>query len=210
LTLDHTLRRLAFAVRVDDHFSREPIREPLDVKLNTQEPPVTSREGSRRHVDGTYRWADLTDGLRHVSFASPTGQWVRWDPTPLDVVVPIADPTTAMRIEMWPTPLASAPVGVTALRAKLVGAAVANLRVEIDGFGVASSGRWTCADAFGELLYPLPGGPWPRTSKGELDLVVTIPGRTVTSTQRAGSSPVPGARFAVAPQAEARIRINVT
>ncbi len=210
MSTDALVSRLAFAIRVDDHFSQQPIGEPVDILLSTRERPVMSREGSRRHADGTYRWANLADGLRHLTFRSPSGRWRRWDPAPLDVVVPVPDPGTALRIEMWPTTWATVPEGVAAIRAKLVGSAVAGLRVEIDGFGVPSSDRWTRADALGELIYLLPGARWPRTTTGALDLTATVPGRTVVSTQRAGDSAVLGARFSIRPQGQTRIRIHVT
>jgi hypothetical protein len=211
VSADHVLQRLAFALRVDEHFSRLPVTEELDLRLDTGEPSVYARNGGHRHDDGTYRWANLTDGLRQISFRSPSGRYVRWDPAPLDVVVPIADPLHAVAIEMWPTPLAAAPAGVTAVRAKLIGTGVAGARVQIDGTGVTPTGRFTFADADGELLYLLPGGPWPFTTTGALDLTITIPGRTVTSVEvRPGPVLFAGAQFAVPPQRETRIRAHVT
>src|SRR6185436_10823748 len=130
----------------------------------------------------------------------PTGRWVRWDPAPLDVVVPIPDPATALSVEVWPTPLAPVPPGVTAIRGKLLGSGVAGLRVEIDGTGAAPSGRWTFADAQGELLYLLPGGPWPMTPAQLLDLTVTIPGRTVAAVELIpGPTTFAGAQFQIPP-----------
>jgi hypothetical protein len=203
--------RLAFALRVDEHFSGLPLEEIVDVRLDTGEPAVGSRAGGPRHGDGTYRWANLPDGLHRVSLRSPSGRWVRWDTAPLDVVVPIPEPMTALRAEMWPTPLATAPPGMSALRAKLLGTGVAGLRVEISGTGAPPTGRWTLADAQGELLYLLPGGPWPMTTARLLDLTVAIPGRTV-----AGVDVIPGpvsfagAQFRIPPQREIRARIHVT
>lgn len=211
MVADRLLHRLAFAVRVDDHFSRRPLEEQLALELHTGEGPVSSRGGTPRHDDGTYRWANLSDGLHRLTVRSPSGRFVRWDPGPIDVVVPVADPRHALAVEMWPTPLAAVPPGVSAVRAKLVGAGVAGLRVEIAGTGTPPTGRWTKADAQGELLYLLPGGPWPLTSAGALDLTVSVPGRTVTGVQVIpGPSVFAGAQFTIAPSRETRVRIQLS
>lgn len=211
MAADHTVHRLGFALRVDEHFSRAPLGEVVDVRLDTGEPPVRAPAGGPRHGDGTYRWANLADGLRRVSLRAASGRWVRWDPAPLDVVVPIPAPAAALVVEVWPTPLASAPPGVSAIRGKLVGAGVAGLRVEIGGTSAAPTGRWTLADAQGELLYLLPGGPWPMTAARLLDLTVTIPGRTVAAVEvLPGPTSFPGARFEIPPQREIRARFHLT
>jgi hypothetical protein len=208
--------RLAFAVRIEDHFSREPVAEELEVRLDTGEPPVAARTGGHRHADGTYRWADLVDGLRTLSIRSASGRWTRMDPTPIDVALPLtaAEAQTAVRIEMWPTPAADPPPGVPAIRGVLAGAAVAGLRVEIDGTAAPDpTGRFTVADAGGELLFPLPGGPWPRTADGRLDLTVVVPGRTVVAVDVVSDSPITsfaGPQFHIAPDRASRVRFHVT
>ncbi|WP_437322179.1 hypothetical protein [Sorangium sp. So ce394] len=210
MVADLFVHRLAFALRVDEHFSREPLGEPVEVRLDTGEPAVDSLSGSARHSDGTYRWANLSDGLRRVTLRSASGRWVRWDPAPLDVVVPVPDQKTALVVEMWPTPLAAAPPGVSTIRGKLVGAGVAGLRVEIDGTGAPPTGRWTFADAQGELMYLLPGGPWPMTAARLLDLTISIPGRTVAGVEvLPGPTSFTGAQFAIPPQREIRARFHV-
>ncbi len=212
MTADHFLYQLGFALRVDDHFSRQPVGEELDVRVDTGEPPVTSRSGAHRHDDGTYRWANMKSGLRHVSIRSASGRWVRWDPGPIDLVVPIPDPTKAVAVEVWPTPLADPPSGVGAIRGKLLGTAVAGLRVEINPTPPAAAvGRWTHTDAQGEFLYLLPGGPWAITARGAMDLTITIPGRSVTSSDvRPNPVPFAGARFEIPPLQETRVRFQVT
>lgn len=210
MVADSFVHRLGFAVRIEDHFSSIPVGEALDVALDTREAPVLSRDGRPRFDDGTYRWADLADGMRHLSVHSPSGRWVRWDPTPVSVVVPIADPMTALHVEMWPTPLASAPPGVSAIRGKLIGSGVAGARVQIEGTGATPTGRFTFADESGELLYLLPGGPWPLGATGNLALTITIPGRTITSSDVISSDSWPGDQFEIPPQREMRVRFHVT
>jgi len=209
LTADTIQHRLSFALRVADHFSNISVDETLDVKLDTRERPVTSQAGLVRHDDGTYRWADLRDGLREVTIASPSRRWTTWTPGPLAVSVPLADPQTAVRYEMWPTPLASAPPGVSAIRGKLLGSAVSGARIEINGTAMAPTGRYTLADAAGEFLYLLPGGPWPVTVNGALDLQITVVTRTVSGGDIAGIGSFVGAQFELPPSREMRIRFHV-
>lgn len=206
--IEHVRHRLAFAVRVDEHFTKEPLAEALDVRLSSGERAVGSPSGGVRHGDGTYRWVNLADGLRHVTLRAASGRWVRWEPAPVQVVVPIADPRTALRVEVWPTPLAAAPPGVSAIRGKLVGAAVGALRIEINGTGAAPTGRWTRSDADGEFLYLLPGGPWPITAARTLALTVAIFGRAVARVDVGGAS-FAGPQFEISPQREVRARFHV-
>jgi hypothetical protein len=142
---------------------------------------------------------------------SPSGRWVRWDAAPIAVAVPLADRGHAVAVEMWPLPVATPEPGIAAVRARLVGSGVAGLRVEIDGHATATpSGRWTRADAQGELLFPLPGGPWPLTDDGRLDLEVRVPGRLVTAVEIVPAAPLPGARFSLPADRVSRVRIHVT
>jgi hypothetical protein len=208
---DRTQHELAFALRVDDHFSRLPVGEELDVRVHTGEASVATRAGTLRHDDGTYRWANLGDGLRHVTVAARSGRWVRWDPAPVDLVVPIADRSKAIAVEMWPTPLAAPPAGIGAIRGKLLGAAVGKLRVEINPSPPATAiGRFTLSDEQGEFLYLLPGGPWALTARGAMDLTITIPGRAVASVDvHARPTPFIGPRFEIPTRLESRVRFHV-
>jgi hypothetical protein len=208
-TIEH---RLAFALRVEDHFSGLAVGEELDVALDTGERAVTAAAGTLRHPDGTYRWSDLIDGTRRISIRSRSGQWMRAEPDPIEIDLPLAQPRHAVRIELWPTPLAAAPLGVPAIRGVLIGAAVAGLRVEIDGTATTTpTGRFTRADAAGELLFPLPGGPWPLTAAGDLDLTAVVPGRVVTSIEVVSEDTVfftP--QFAIPAARVSRVRFHVT
>ncbi|HLU65670.1 MAG TPA: hypothetical protein VKZ63_05315 [Kofleriaceae bacterium] len=208
MTPDAVVHLLAFAVRAEDHFTAEPVDETLDVTLDTGEPPVTSREGGTRHGDGTYRWANLPGGARRLTVRSTSGRWVRWDPSPIDLVIPVAEPTEPVRVEMWPTPRA-APVA-PALRGKLVGAAVAGLRVEIRGTGDPATGQFTRADEQGELLYPLAGRVWPMDGAGRLDLTVVVPGRTVSAVAVWPDPPAAGDQLLVPADRTSRVLIHVT
>ena len=204
--------RLGLAVRIEDHFSLVPIEELLDVRVDTGEPPVRARTGGTRHDDGTYRWADLVDGPRRLTVRSGTGAWLRWDPLPIPVDVPPVDPQIALRIEMWPSASATPPPGVPAIRGTLAGAGVIGERVEIDGTGTTTpTGRWTRADAAGDFLFPLPGGPWPMTPAGALDLTIVVPGRTVTSIDVLPDlAAFGGPQFHLSPDRISRVRFHVT
>ncbi|MEO8553799.1 MAG: hypothetical protein ABI678_27690, partial [Kofleriaceae bacterium] len=76
MTADVIRHRLAFALRVEDHFSASPIDETLDIAIDSDESGVRSRAGSLRHDDGTYRWSDLGDGIRELTITSPSKRWV--------------------------------------------------------------------------------------------------------------------------------------
>ncbi len=176
---EHSISRLSFVVRVRDHFSLEPVDEALSMELDSRHSPVPAANGSLRHADGTYRFADLPPGSYLLAPHSPSGRWVRWDASPIEVSVPTADPRSPLVVDMWPSALATARPGVCAVRGKLVGPTISGLRVEIDGEGALPSGRWTLADEHGEFLFTLPGGPWPLTARGTLALRANVPGRAI-------------------------------
>lgn len=211
MTADVTVHRLGFALRVEDHFSIMPVPEELEVSIDTGHGVVATALGRTRHDDGTYRWIDLGDGLHRLTIRSGSGRWRRWTVDPIEVFVPLLDPQVPVRVEMWPTPMMDVP-GVPAIRGKLVGTGVAGLRVEIDGTGTtAPTGRWTRADDFGELLFPFPGGPWPMTADGALDLTAVVPGRTVTSVDVLPDlASFGGAQFHIASDRISRVRFHVT
>jgi hypothetical protein len=211
MTVEH---RLGFALRVDDHFTVTPVGEELQVALDTGEPVVRAPSGSARHDDGTYRWADLPDGARKLTIRSRGGRWLRWDSAPIDVFLPLTNPQQPVVVEMWPAPIAAPPPGVPAIRGKLLGANVAGLRVEIDGTGTTAPSptlRWTRANEHGELLFPLPGGPWPRTAAGALALTVAVPGRTVTTVDVIPDlASFGGSQFELAADRVSRVHFHVT
>lgn len=210
MTADVIGHRLAFALRVEDHFSATPVDETLDIAIDSKTPPVSSRAGSVRHDDGTYRWCDLGDGQRALTITSPSGRWISWNPAPLTISVPLVDPRAAVKYEMWPTPLASVRPGVSAIRGKLLGAAVARLRVMIRGAGQPPTGRYTFSDEAGEFLYLLPGGHWPITTTGMLDLQISVLGRTVTGGVIAGDGSFATDQFELSPSRDMRVRFHVT
>lgn len=177
--------RLTFALRFDDHFLRRPIEEDLD--LFTTSPggrvlrPLPAPSPARyRHGDGTYRFVDLPDGNYPISFRSPAGGVVSWDP-PLSVAAPLADPRTAVARDLWPSAQAAVPSGMTALRGKLAGVGANGLKIEIAGAADAFD-RFTRADATGEFLFPLPARVKPETD-GRIKLKARVAGgaKTVAS-----------------------------
>ena len=98
------------------------------------------------------------------------------------------------------------------IRGVLAGASVGGARVEIDGNGTTTpTGRFTLADAAGELLFPLPGGPWPLTLDGRLDLAITVVGRVVTGVDVVSDQlSFPGSQFHIAADRVSRVRFHVT
>jgi hypothetical protein len=210
MSVDTFTRTLSFALQPIDHFSRAPVPEELQISLDSREPAVRSPAGGFRHSDGSYRWINVGNGAHTAVVQSKLGHWTSWSPGPLSISLPLTDPATAIGVELWPTPRASVPAGVSAVRGKLEGAgSVAGLRVAIDGTGVASLGRWTKTDADGEFLYLLPGGPWPLSAHGQLDLTAVVTGRTITSTIMLGGATTSGARFLIPPQREVRVRFQL-
>jgi hypothetical protein len=210
VTADVIRHRLAFALRVEDHFSASPIDETLDIAIDSEEAGVRSRAGSLRHDDGTYRWSDLGDGIRELTITSPSKRWINWEPVPLEVSVPLADPREAVRYEMWPTPLASVTPGLSAIRGKLLGTGVGRVRIEVAGAGQPPTGRYTFSDEAGEFLYLLTGGHWPITTVGTLALQITVVGRTVTGSDIAGDGSFVGDHFELPPLRDMRVRFHVT
>jgi hypothetical protein len=202
--------RLGFAVRVDDHFAGTPVREPLAVALDTGEQPVRSADRAGvRHADGTYRFINLTPGPRQLVITSPTMTAFTWTAS-TPIAVPVADPRLPVVVEMWPTPLASAPPGVIAIRGALV-TAPAGQEVRIEPVDTPPLGRRTRCDADGEFLFIVAG--WTTvTVDGRIRLTVAVPGRVVTAVdliEGSTTTNVPGAQFEVPPGRELRARIHL-
>lgn len=204
---------LAFAVRVDDHFSGTPWPHALDVRLDTREPPVPVQGGGKleiRHTDGTYRWANLPPGPRTLTVASRDGSGFTWNAT-TPVVLPLANPAQPVVVEMWPTPQARIAAGTLVIRGRLFTAA-AGQEVRMEVAGVAPRNRFTRVDHSGELTFVVVG-PMDLDANSNVVLVVTVPGRVVASIQiRDGNTnpTVVGNTFAVAPGRETRAYINLT
>jgi hypothetical protein len=213
---------LGSAVRIDDHFLVAPIPDELDVRLDTFERPTKVRGGgSRRHADGTYRFVDLADGTHALRVTSPDDRWMVLDPLPA-LVVPMAPPIRALRVEAWPTPLQDVPRGMTAVRGKLVGAPGATIaqRIELDvagqPFQVEIDGaprlRFTRSSSFGEFLFLLPGH-LPLDGNGQVAITVRVIGHIVSGGDVVDgdqSIPFSGATFRAIPGKETHVRLPVT
>lgn len=215
---------LSLAVRVEDHFTSLPVGEEVRVELETGERGVPVRSGNGwRHDDGTYRWVNLASGTRHIDVSSPSGRWVAWEPAP-PVMLPLTDPGAAVVIQVWPTPLAPVPLGVTAIRGTLIGAGIgAGQRVEIEATRTPPRGRFARTDSLGDFLFPLPG--WleleldnededdDEDTKGLVKLSVHVPGRTVTQVDIVVGDHVTtsaGSTFFVPPGRQTRARIHLS
>jgi hypothetical protein len=205
---------LTFALRFDHHFLRQPIEEELDVYAlspggRVLRPVAAQGSGRLRHEDGTYRFTDLPDGVYPVVCAVPSGDFVSWDP-PLTVAAPLAQPGQAVARDLWPTPQATLPGGMTVVRGKLRGAG-AGAKVEIAGATEAFT-RFTRADPSGELVFAVPARIKSETD-GRIKLKISIDGggSAVTSidvlSDRAET--FVGPNFSVFPGRASRVRFNV-
>jgi hypothetical protein len=209
---------LSVALRFDDHFFGQPVPETLSVTLSAPSgrwlwPLSSPTPGLLRQPDGTYRFADIADGNYPVTYTSPSGDWVSWDPA-FTLALPLPNPATLIVRQLWPAPQAAVPAGATAIRGKLVGANVVGLQVEIGPQGGPFDGHYNRTDSFGEFLYPILI-PAPAQSSGELRLttrvaagaravasVDIIDGTTVTSTL--------GPDFVLVPGKASRVKFNIT
>jgi hypothetical protein len=229
MLLEVVHHRLSVAVRVDDHFTSTPVAEELRVELETLERGVPTRAGNgHRHDDGTYRWANLADGPRLIHVSSPSGRWVAWEPAPL-VTLPLADRRAPVVIQVWPTPNAMVPAGVTAVRGTLIGTGIGSgQRVEIESLETPARGHFTRTDSRGDFLFLLPGWleAYPRIEPEDPDepdvppvpnlgveLEVRVPGRTVTGIEIVvgGTATLfTGSKVFVPPGRETRARIHLS
>lgn len=204
---------LGVAIRIDDHFTGQPVPDQLDVRLDTFTLPTQVRGGAgRRHDDGTYRFIDIADGPHQLRVTSPDGLWMLLDALP-PIITPIAQPTLALKLEAWPTPVQSTPLGMTSVRGKLVGTPAPTIarRIELDINGT-DSGHHTQTSSLGELLFLLPGR-LDLDADGLVDLALRVIGGTVTGGEIVHGeqhTPFTGATFKVAPGRETRVRFHVT
>ena len=209
---------LTFALRYDDHFLRVPVEETLDVTALSPAQqeifPVSSQAGSYRHADGTYRFIDLRDGNYGIAARSRTGLWVSWDP-PLSLAAPLAQPSSPIARELWPTPAAGVAPGMTAVRGKLLGTSIQRLKVEIAASAGGVFDRFNCADSAGEFLFPVALRVKPEND-GRIKLKVRVAGgsRVVNSIDVSNPSGSTvdhfvGVDFLVAPGRVSRVKLNV-
>jgi hypothetical protein len=211
-SVHHTL---GVAVRIDDHFIEAPIPDELDVRIDTYLFPTLVQSGAgHRHDDGTYRFLDLADGPHQLQIKSADDRWMMLDPLPV-IVTPLGPPPLAIKIEAWPTPVQATPLGMTAVRGKLVGTPAATIGRRIDlaiGSPAVDSGHHTQTSSSAEFLFLLPGR-LELDADSLVDLVIAVTGGTVTGGEVVAGelvTPFTGATFKIAPGRETRVRFFVT
>ncbi|MEO8699974.1 MAG: hypothetical protein ABI867_08015 [Kofleriaceae bacterium] len=204
---------LAVAVRVTDHFLGTAVPDELDVRLDATELPGLTRGGNgRRHTDGTYRFVDIDGGPHTLTVTSPDGRWMALEPI-ATLWLPAAQPTHALVIEMWPAPSQNAPLGMPALRGKLVGTTAATIdqRIEVD-VGPDATGHYTRTTSRAEFLFPLPGR-LALDAAGNVPITVRVIGQTITGGELVAGelrTPFIGSAFAIHPGRETHVRLFVT
>jgi hypothetical protein len=207
--IEHINHSLAFTVRVDDAFADTPVAEQLEVIANDVATPVLSPDrGGTRQSDGTYRFLSLAPGTYQIKVTSP--RWFTWTPT-TPVTLPLADRRQAVVIPLWPSTIASPPLGVIAIRGALV-SAPAGQEVRIDPVATPPLGKRSRCDAAGEFLYVIPGWTELEPVTGLVDLSVVVTGRTVTSVDVHDGTTMttyPGSTFSVPPGRETRARFHL-
>jgi hypothetical protein len=205
--------QLSVAVRVDDHFTGEPVPAELGIALSTQENGVRATDGSLRHSDGTYRFADVANGPRNITVTVPDNLGFTWTPVTA-IAIPLADPRVPVVIELWPSPKARAPSGTLAIRGRLQAAIVAagqEVDMEVVS-GFPPRNKRTRIDGDREFLF-LVMGPMEQTSDHKVQIDVTVPGRTITSidiTDGSGTNTFLGSTFDAPPGGEIRAVIKLS
>ena len=204
---------LGFALQFQDHFTGQPIEDTLRVSMASGRilPALTS-DGRRRASDGTYRFVGLPVGSYAVEFSSPSGRYTSWDP-PLAVSVPLANPQLPVKRDLWPTPMAPVPLGMTAIRGKILGSTFRGVTVRIAKTGTAPV-KFTRSDAWGELLFMLPDPIAPPQDESEIRLTVELDGGALPVT---GTDVItggvrthfPGPQFKLTPGRESRVKFQV-
>lgn len=198
------------AVRVDDHFTGEPWPDEVEVALDTNEPAVEVQGGGAiRHGDGTYRFIRLTAGPKQLTVRAPDATAFTWTASTA-VTLPLISPSTPIVVEMWPAPSARIRAGTIVIRGRLVTAA-AGQEVNIEVVGRPPRNRRTRCDASGEFAFVVVG-EMEVNADYEIELVVTVPTRTVDTIQILDGDTNPivsGNTFAVPPGRETRALINL-
>lgn len=209
--LEVVRHRLAIALRVEHHFLGTPIPDELDVRIDREVlPGLVNGSRSRRHADGTYRFIDVPDGPHTIEIATRNDGWLLLEPTPV-VVTPIGQPTVPLTIFAWPSPKQATPMGMTAVRGKLIGAPALALdrRVEIDTGSPSTS--YTRTDSFAEFLFLLPG-TLPLVN-GVVPITVHVVGASVTGGEVVAGediTPFTGASLQIVPGRETHVRFHVS
>lgn len=222
MTADSVRHVMSFAVSFVDHFNGEPVPDELPVRLAGSFARPARAPGGRgyRQADGTYRFVNVAPGPQRLLWREPFNRgeagWMRWyDPEP-ELVLPLANPAQAERIELWPAPSAEPAKGAVGVRGKLAGPDASGLEVRLALQGQPFD-RFTCTDAAGEFLFPL-GGRLPLDNAGRVPLRIAVQAADGTPRLLAGGGFIPAAtgsnfgadQFAILPGQLARIRFNLT
>jgi hypothetical protein len=133
------------------------------------------------------------------------------EPVPV-VVTPVSQPTVPLVVHAWPSPQQATPLGMTAVRGKLLGtpALAIGRRIEIDT-GATTSVHYTRTDSFAEFLFLLPGS-LPLVN-GLVPITVRAVGASVTGGEVvAGQQEIPftGASLDIVPGRETHVRFHVS
>lgn len=214
---------LSFAIRFNNHFTGRPVADELPVRLDTTfiRPVLAPRSGHRQD-DGTYRFIDVASGTHRVRWLPPFSDsyrgWVSWEADPM-VQVPLSNPAELIVRDLWPAANADVPPGVTAVRGRLVGDNVSDLRVRITN-PTFPTPSFTYSNTAGDFLFLLPE-PVATDSNGriELDIEVANGTRVVDGGEfmpAASGAVFPAAagdppdRFTVAPGRSSRVLFRIT
>jgi hypothetical protein len=205
---DTVRHALSCAVRFEDHFTGEPVGDELPVRLaGSFQRPITRPGGAgRRQDDGAYRFVDAPSGTTRIlwrePFARSHADWTRWDDDP-EIVLPLADPTALVAVELWRTSNAAAPASATGVRGRLIGPNPAGQTIRI-ALQAAPFDRFTRSDDAGDFLF-LPPGRLPTNAQGRVPLTIDVhdPGGVVRAVN--GGTFVPPSAGAVFPAADFEI-----
>jgi hypothetical protein len=202
---------LSFALRVDDHFTNNPVASELAVTLDTPDVPIgnQTRTGTR-FPDGTYRFIGVPAGSRIVTVTASDGTAFTWTPS-TPVILPLPDRRIPVVIELWPTPSASIAVGALVVRGKLVTAAAGQIvQIEAQAYPTSPAfpprNKRTRSDANGEFAFVVAGSMGVRPDN-KVALACTVPGHTITSidvVDGATTTTTAGSNLLVTPGRETR------
>ena len=216
IAIEIVRHRLALAVRVDDHFTKEAYADELAIELDSRESAIRSVDAAgRRHADGTYRFVEpVKPGVRTVRVTGP--DVFTWTPT-TNVTLPLLAPLSPLVIEVWPKSSARVPTGATAIRGRLQSlppaAPVAiGQRIEIEVVGTAPRLRRTRTDERGEFLFVVLG-PAELNATHEVELVANAPGRMIASIDVVDGTAITsfaGSTFPVRPGREVRALFHLS
>lgn len=208
------LHELSLVVRFVDHFSGTlpEVEFPVRLADRLTRPVPRPGGGGARQADGTYRFRNLAGGSAQVRWRLPFARshagWTRWDDD-LAVALPQADPSVPIEIAIWPEAAATAPMGATGVRGKLLGVAVSGLEISIGQS--APFTRFTRSDAAGEFLF-LPPGALTTDAGGRVPLMIQVRDRLGVPRAVTGGRFLPatagaafaGANFSVLPRSVPR------